>query len=51
MLGIAASKKWTLTTRGLKIRGPKGFSFNELEHKSLRGFCKLRSVIDKFDTK
>ena len=50
-LGITASKKWTLTTRGLRIRGPEGFSFNELEYKSLRRFGKLRSVVNEFDTK
>ena len=50
-LGITASKKWTLTTRGLRIRGPEGFSFNELEYKSLRRFCKLRSVMNEFKHK
>lgn len=50
VLGITASEKWTSTARGLKIGGPKGFGFDDLEYKPLGKFSKPHSVIDEFDT-
>jgi DUF917 family protein len=50
LLGITASEKWTSTSRGLDVGGPKGFGLNDLEYKPLGKFSKPRSVIDEFDT-
>ncbi|KAI9728803.1 MAG: hypothetical protein M1834_007189 [Cirrosporium novae-zelandiae] len=47
VLGITASEKWTSTTRGIEIGGPKAFGF-DLEYKPLGRFQKPISVIDEF---
>ncbi|RDW59966.1 hypothetical protein BP6252_13053 [Coleophoma cylindrospora] len=48
VLGIVASEKWTSTTRGLEIGGPKGFGMDDIEYKSLGTFQKPKSVIDEY---
>ncbi|KAI1073918.1 hypothetical protein F5B20DRAFT_565531 [Whalleya microplaca] len=49
VIGITASEKWTSTTRGIEIGGPKGFGFNDLVYKPLGKFKKPKSVIEEFD--
>jgi hypothetical protein len=50
VLGTTASEKWTSTARGLEIGGRKGFGFDELEYEPFRRSCKLRSVINEFNS-
>jgi hypothetical protein len=47
VLGIVASEKWTSTSRGLEISGPKGFGIDDVEYKPLGKFQKPRNVIDE----
>lgn len=48
VLGIVASEKWTSTSRGLEIGGPKGFGMDDVEYKALGTFAKPKSVIDEY---
>ncbi|KAJ7584873.1 hypothetical protein C8J56DRAFT_137101 [Mycena floridula] len=47
VLGIQASEKWTSTSRGIEIGGPRAFGM-DIEYKPLGKFSKPRSVIEEY---
>ncbi|KAJ7118585.1 hypothetical protein C8R43DRAFT_1153344 [Mycena crocata] len=47
VIGIQASEKWTSTSRGIEIGGPRAFGM-DVDYKPLGTFQKPRSVIDEF---
>ncbi|KAL0783272.1 hypothetical protein CaCOL14_001178 [Colletotrichum acutatum] len=49
VLGIAASDRWTSSTRGLEIGGPGAFGFSHLKYHPLGIIVKPRSVVDEFN--
>ncbi|KAK1468160.1 hypothetical protein CCUS01_06662 [Colletotrichum cuscutae] len=49
VLGIAASDRWTDSSRGLEIGGPEAFGFSHLKYHPLGSFVKPQSVIDEFN--
>jgi len=50
VLGMTASDKWTSTTRGIEIGGPKAFGMDDVEYRPLAKFVRPRSVVDEFST-
>ncbi|EKG14196.1 hypothetical protein MPH_08649 [Macrophomina phaseolina MS6] len=48
VLGITASEKWTSTTRGIELGGPRAFGLDDLEYKPIGKFEKPKSVIDEY---
>ncbi|KAK3346470.1 hypothetical protein B0T25DRAFT_484388 [Lasiosphaeria hispida] len=49
VLGLAASRKWTESSRGIQLGGPEAFGLGHLEFKPIRNFALPISVIDEFD--
>ncbi|KAJ6560376.1 hypothetical protein B0H19DRAFT_1260986 [Mycena capillaripes] len=47
VIGIQASEKWTSTTRGIQIGGPRAFGM-DVDYRPLGIFARPRSVIDEF---
>ncbi|TFY80173.1 hypothetical protein EWM64_g3845 [Hericium alpestre] len=47
VIGITASPRWTTTTKGLELGGPRAFDL-DIEYKPLGVYAKPRSVIEEF---
>ncbi|KAL2808327.1 hypothetical protein BJX63DRAFT_39161 [Aspergillus granulosus] len=48
VIAIAASPRWTDTTRGMAVGGPGSMGFEEIEYVPIGKYSKPRSVIDAF---
>ncbi|KAL4895258.1 hypothetical protein BDV59DRAFT_211612 [Aspergillus ambiguus] len=48
IIAIAASPRWTDTTRGMELGGPRSMGFNDVIYKPIGRYHKPRSVIEAF---
>jgi DUF917 family protein len=48
VIGIACSPRWTETSSGIEIGGPKSFGYDDIEYKPLGTYVEPKSVIHEY---